>query len=279
MRVDRVLWHIVFILITLLLAAACTTQQPSLSPTLTHISPQQLTVVPTQEIPTDAISVQPAPSFTSQPSAMPTVTITITSPTQGSEPILRSTATPTKDLCHQAEFLGDVTIPDGTVLNPGEIFFKVWRFQNTGTCPWLSYEYDLAFSYGDQMSGPDSAVALFFPQGLSPQPILGDSSWADPMWQVEQGDVVDIPLLLRAPDEPGTFLSHWKLVDSSGVVVSRFWVLIVVEDEVTRGAEDWSGEWLYRIPLYKGSSKSYRWLLLSRRRGISSDFCTIIKDI
>lgn len=255
MRIDRSWLYVSFALTAVMLVAACTTQQPSLSPTLTHTSPLQPTGVPAQEIPTSTISVQPTPSFTSKPSAMPTGTITITSPTQESGPTLRSSTTPTIDLCNQAEFLGDVAIPDGTVLSPGEIFFKIWRLKNTGTCPWLSYEYDLVFSYGDQMSGPDSAVALFFPLGLSPQPILGDSLWANPMWQVEQGDVVDIPLFLKAPDEPGTFLGHWKLLDSSGVVVSRLWVLIMVEDEVARGADDWSGEWLLQDPTIQGAEK------------------------
>ena len=252
MRIDRTWLSISFALTTLLLASACTTQQTSLSPTLTHPSPLQPTGVPAQEIPNYAVGVQPSPSFTVKPSVMPTDTITITSPTQGSGPTLRPTTTPTKGLCNQAEFLDDVTIPDGTILSPGEIFYKIWRLKNTGTCPWLSYEYDLVFSYGDQMSGPDSAVALFFPPGLSPQPILGDNSWANPMWQVEQGDVVDIPLFLKAPDEPGTFLGHWKLLDSSGVIVSRFWVLIMVEEEVTRSAEDWSGEWLLKDPTAQG---------------------------
>ena len=252
MRIDRVRLYIGFTLTTLLLTAACTTQQSLLSPTLTHTSPQHSTGGPAQEIPTDAISIQPTPSITAKSSPMPTGTITITSPTQGSASNQRSSATPTKDLCNQAEFLGDVTIPDGAVLSPGEIFYKIWRLKNTGTCPWLSYEYDLVFSYGDQMSGPDSAVALFFSQGLSPQPILGDSSWAEPMWQVEQGDVVDLPLFLKAPDEPGTFLGHWKLLDSSGVAISQLWVLIMVEDEVTRGTQDWSGEWLLQDPTAQG---------------------------
>ena len=255
MRIDRSWLYISFALTTLLLVTACTTQQTSLSPTLTHTSPPQPTGVLAQEIPTSVISVQPTPSFTPKPSATPTGTITITSPTQGSSPDLRSSTTPTKDLCNQAEFLDDVTIPDGTVLSPGEIFFKIWRLKNIGTCPWLSYEYNLIFSYGDQMSGPDSAVALFFPLGLSPQPILGDRSWADPMWEVEQGDVVDISLFLRAPDEPGTYQGHWKLFSSSGVVVGQLWVIITVTDEVTRSADDWSGEWLLQDPTIQGAEQ------------------------
>src|SRR5512141_2290607 len=36
--------------------------------------------------------------------------------------------------CEAADYLKDVTIPDGTVLSPGETFEKTWKFQNNGTC-------------------------------------------------------------------------------------------------------------------------------------------------
>ncbi len=30
----------------------------------------------------------------------------------------------------------DMTIPDGTILEPGEDFYKIWRIQNNGICTW-----------------------------------------------------------------------------------------------------------------------------------------------
>ncbi|MBN6033982.1 NBR1-Ig-like domain-containing protein [Amycolatopsis sp. 195334CR] len=35
-----------------------------------------------------------------------------------------------------SSFVGDVTIPDDTVVKPGEQFVKVWEIQNTGTVEW-----------------------------------------------------------------------------------------------------------------------------------------------
>src|SRR5205809_101813 len=38
------------------------------------------------------------------------------------------------DACNNSSFQGDINIPDGTVLNPGVNFQKVWALKNTGTC-------------------------------------------------------------------------------------------------------------------------------------------------
>ena len=37
--------------------------------------------------------------------------------------------------CDNADFVTDITIPDETVIEPGEDFTKTWRLKNTGTCP------------------------------------------------------------------------------------------------------------------------------------------------
>ena len=39
----------------------------------------------------------------------------------------------------QAALLQDVSIPPGTVLEPGQSFTKTWRVQNTGSCSWKIY--------------------------------------------------------------------------------------------------------------------------------------------
>ena len=36
----------------------------------------------------------------------------------------------------QAEFVRDVTIPDGTVMRPNQSFTKTWRYRNIGNGPW-----------------------------------------------------------------------------------------------------------------------------------------------
>ena len=38
----------------------------------------------------------------------------------------------------------DVTVPDGTELNPGDDFTKTWRIMNNGSCTWNT-SYDAIF--------------------------------------------------------------------------------------------------------------------------------------
>lgn len=47
-----------------------------------------------------------------------------------------STAT---SVCDLAQFVKDVTIPDGTLLSPVQTFYKTWRLKNVGTCTWSGY--------------------------------------------------------------------------------------------------------------------------------------------
>src|SRR5690606_11879693 len=63
-----------------------------------------------------------------------------------------------------AEFVGDITIPDGTEMAPGQAFTKIWRIKNNGTSTWTS-AYKLHFDHGSQMSGPND-VSL--PNNVAP---------------------------------------------------------------------------------------------------------------
>jgi len=38
--------------------------------------------------------------------------------------------------CDRAQFISDVTVPDGTTFAPGATFTKTWRLKNSGTCTW-----------------------------------------------------------------------------------------------------------------------------------------------
>lgn len=107
----------------------------------------------------------------------------------------------------------DVTIPDDTVLQPGQSFTKTWRLENSGTCTWTK-DYAVAFFSGDQM-GAKSSVSL-----------AGD---------VEPGQSVDIAVDMVAPNKAGKYQGNWKLRNDSNVLfgigpggAAPFWVRIVV---------------------------------------------------
>jgi hypothetical protein len=133
------------------------------------------------------------PSPTPEPSATPTLEPTPTatlSPTP--EP---PTITPSgPDL--RAEFIVDVTIPDGTAMAPNQAFTKTWRLKNNGRLTWTP-SYSLVFLNGEKMGAPD----------LLPLP-----------YDVPPGASIDLSVNMIAPLEPGKHLGNWMLKDPNGVL-------------------------------------------------------------
>jgi hypothetical protein len=91
--------------------------------------------------------------------------------------------------CYSANFVSDVTIPDGTIVTPGATFWKTWRVTNSGACAWNS-TYKFVFMEGDIMGG---AYVYNFPGVAAP------------------GQTVDIPIQLLAPQVEGTYTGTWKI--------------------------------------------------------------------
>lgn len=117
--------------------------------------------------------------------------------------------------CHnKAEFIRDVTIPDGTSLKPGAFFTKIWKVRNIGTCTWTEH-YKLVFTFGDRLNG------------LSPKPI-GQI--------VLPGQTTELSIDLVAPKNPNVYQGNWVLEDEQGFqfatghsVDDCFWVSIWVD--------------------------------------------------
>jgi hypothetical protein len=127
-------------------------------------------------------SSTPAPSLTPLPT-LPAISALPTFAFASSTPLVGGTSN-----CDNAAYAADVTIPDGTILQPGESFVKTWRFLNNGTCPW-STTYKLVFVSGDSMGATTAGVPLAVPVG-------------------SQGDV---SVSLKAPEDSGTYKSNWQL--------------------------------------------------------------------
>ena len=85
--------------------------------------------------------------------------------------------------CDSAQFVSDLTFPDGSSVAPGAAFTKTWRLQNNGTCAWDT-SYSLVWTGGDDLlwdrMNAISFGALDFLKTLSSHPKLKasrDNRW------------------------------------------------------------------------------------------------------
>ena len=136
------------------------------------------------------INISATPTFTPVGSGLPATSTFTPQPTGTNTPV--PTATP---VCPQAQFVTDVTIPDGTVMSQGQAFTKKWRIKNTGTCAWNGY--NMVFDSGDAMSGPASK----------------------PIGAVNPRQEIDLEVNLTAPNTAGNYRGYWRIVSNNNVLV------------------------------------------------------------
>ncbi len=129
-----------------------------------------------------------------------TRTPTMTIPPSPTSAVRPDTPTVTVQPCDQAQFIADVTVPDGTKMIPRQTFKKTWRLRNLGSCTWDA-NYALVFSGGDALGAP-AVVQL--------------------VGQVPSGATVDLSIDMVAPAAPGEYTSYWKLRNPAGVVFGVF---------------------------------------------------------
>jgi hypothetical protein len=122
-------------------------------------------------------------------------------------------ATPTPVPCYAVQFIYDVTIADGTEMDPGQAFTKTWRLKNIGSCTWQS-NTQLVFISGHAMNG---LAAKDIGQVVSP------------------GQTADVSIALNAPDGEGSYTGYYQLRSPDGVRFGlgakldvSFWVKINV---------------------------------------------------
>jgi hypothetical protein len=117
--------------------------------------------------------------------------------------------------CYRAS-LNFETIPDGTQLDVGQNFKKVWMIKNIGTCTWDANTL-VRFIEGDIMGAEAS-------QTISEEPVL-------------PGETVSVEVNMIAPDEQGTYKGYWMLVSGDGTIFGLggdgrawFWVEIFAKN-------------------------------------------------
>jgi hypothetical protein len=143
----------------------------------------------------------PSPTHTATPTLTPSPTYT-PKPTRTPRPT--KTPTPVPEGCFATLYLEDVTIPDGTQLEPGIEFKKTWRVRNTGTCTWQGVTLELA--EGSSMGAREIVVSYTKP-----------------------GAETKITVQMRAPILEGRYRSVWHYTKGN-VTFGILTVVIVVRD-------------------------------------------------
>lgn len=104
------------------------------------------------------------------------------------------------------ELVEDVTIPDGTVVEPGAELTKTWRIRNVGGCEW-DERWSWTFTGGDPLT------------------ILETTSLAG----TAPGEEVDVSVRLRVPDEDGVWSAQWQPMGPDSRLPVGSPVIIIVE--------------------------------------------------
>jgi hypothetical protein len=171
-----------------LVLSACGTATPEATPTQN-----------VEEIATAAVSTFSA-ELTQTAIAQPTETSTITptipptqAPTSATPPAPVSGGGIPITSCYGLTFIKDVTIPDNSLIAPGQTFTKTWQVRNSGTCAWDA-GFKFAFVGGEAMGG----ATLVLDKSVSP------------------GTDKDLSIVMTAPNKTGSIRGTWRMATASG---------------------------------------------------------------
>ncbi|KAL7285558.1 hypothetical protein ACG7TL_000662 [Trametes sanguinea] len=113
----------------------------------------------------------------------------------------------------QAEFVSDNNILDGQIFPPGAEFVKSWRMRNNGEVDWPDAT-EVVFVAGDRMAPGDGAPRKYH------------------VGVVKVGEEVEVVAgEMKAPENPGKYVSSWRLSDGAGNFFGHsIWVDIIVAE-------------------------------------------------
>lgn len=117
-----------------------------------------------------------------------------------------STPEPTQipNCTNSLEYIADISIPDGTQLNPGTVFEKEWQVKNSGTCNWNN-SYTLRLVSGDPI-GADTTQAIV---------------------PARNGTETILRIEFTAPAEPGRYMGTWRAYGPDGEAFGQ-WLTIEI---------------------------------------------------
>ena len=197
MKTHKLFWFPLVALFALILSA-CGGKPAEPTPTPVDVSVAVANGIATFAMGlTQTAFAQPTATFTPIP---PTNTLAATfAPFGSGTPAAQPTST-----CDVSAYINDVTVPDGTVMAPGQVFTKTWLVKNTGTCAWTA-TYKVGFGFGSPMSGVPTAIGK----------------------AVTPGEQVQVSVSLTAPNTPGEVSGTWRLMNDKGAFYGTYLTVVI----------------------------------------------------
>lgn len=170
------------------------------------IQPTQPAAAPTTVQPT--VMPTPAPTATLEPTPAPTATVAAAAVVTAVVPVTSATYGPS----FRVGDVIDLNFPDGTYVNAGMTFTKIWQVTNVGTATW---------PLGTKIVSVDDNPFALTPTVLSQV--------------VSNGQSVEIHVTLKAPEAVNNYQSKFMLETPDGKMFGigpdynqPFWVLLYV---------------------------------------------------
>lgn len=117
---------------------------------------------------------------------LPPTQIAVMTPTSPA-PVVSPETTPTLPCSDALTYISDLTIPDGSIIQPGASIDKRWEVENSGSCSWES-GYTLRLIAGDELSAGNQLTLV----------------------PARSGTRAVIRILFQAPQESGNYRSAWQ---------------------------------------------------------------------
>lgn len=161
----------------------------SFNPSVPFIQPTTLFLPPTP------VQNQPQPAST------------VTTPDQPQANISSGAPTSTVACVDKLTFVTDITIPDGTEVEPNATMDKRWEVENSGNCNWQE-NYRMRLVAGTDL-GAQTEQALY---------------------PARSGSRAVLRVVFKAPADPGTYRSAWQAVNPKGDPFGDpFYIVITVK--------------------------------------------------
>jgi hypothetical protein len=109
----------------------------------------------------------------------------------------------------EAALVSGLEITQQGIFSPQQSISVAWIFQNTGSSAWPD-EACLVFTEGTQLNGPSMI----------------------PLGPVAAGELIQLPIQLIMPTEPGSYAGTWRLTHNGGYFGDPVWVIVNVGAEV-----------------------------------------------